>query len=317
MVTTISALPTVPSRAERPATFSPEADAFWGALPQFRTELNQLAADLVAFTSGLDFNGTSSSSVAIGTGSKTFNVPAGKLWFSGQPIIVVDAVTPTNYMAGIVSTYSGTTLVITAADAVGSGTKTSWIIGPIPVGGVTPGSVTTFTNKTINLASNTLTMTLAQLNAAVSDADLAAAGWTQIGSPVSMSGAAITLASLPQNYSSLLLLFDAISLDQAGTFFLSGSTDPTGASGFTGTSISYGSISSAANTATGAISIVGHSQKGSCWRGGVVQGSVPQQGYDSGGCFGLSGPLQSLKLTCTTGTGTVHDAGTVTVLARG
>lgn len=39
--------------------------------------------------------------------------------------------------------------------------------------GVTATGTTTFTNKTINLTSNTLTGTIAQFNTAVSDADLA------------------------------------------------------------------------------------------------------------------------------------------------
>lgn len=48
--------------------------------------------------------------------------------------------------------------------------------GRVRAGGViipTTSSVDTFTNKTMNLSSNTLAMTLAQLNAAVSDADVA------------------------------------------------------------------------------------------------------------------------------------------------
>lgn len=42
----ISALPTPPSRASSPATFSADADAFLGALPTFRTEANALETNV-------------------------------------------------------------------------------------------------------------------------------------------------------------------------------------------------------------------------------------------------------------------------------
>lgn len=43
----ITALPDIPSRSD-PATFSPKADAFLGALPTFRTEANALQTDVNA-----------------------------------------------------------------------------------------------------------------------------------------------------------------------------------------------------------------------------------------------------------------------------
>lgn len=42
----ITPLPSVPSRAESPATFSDDADAFLGALPTFQVEANDLASDV-------------------------------------------------------------------------------------------------------------------------------------------------------------------------------------------------------------------------------------------------------------------------------
>lgn len=42
----ITALPNPPSRAESPATFSDDADAFLGALPTFQVEANELASDV-------------------------------------------------------------------------------------------------------------------------------------------------------------------------------------------------------------------------------------------------------------------------------
>lgn len=69
-------------------------------------------------------NGTSTSSVAIGTGSKTFTTQAGLGYTAGQPISVIN--TTANWMTGTVSSYTGTTLIVTVTNTAGSGTKTSW-----------------------------------------------------------------------------------------------------------------------------------------------------------------------------------------------
>lgn len=45
---TISALPTPPSRSSQPGLFAEQADAFYGAMPQFAVEANALAADVSA-----------------------------------------------------------------------------------------------------------------------------------------------------------------------------------------------------------------------------------------------------------------------------
>lgn len=47
-MTYISALPTPPSRADSPSTFSDKADAFLAAIPQFRTEANTLSDEVDA-----------------------------------------------------------------------------------------------------------------------------------------------------------------------------------------------------------------------------------------------------------------------------
>lgn len=48
MATSITALPAVPSRNSSPDTFSDDADAFLGALPTFRTQLNIVGAEVEA-----------------------------------------------------------------------------------------------------------------------------------------------------------------------------------------------------------------------------------------------------------------------------
>jgi|GEM_PF-2114615 len=120
----ITPLPTPPSRSA-PSTFSTLADAFLGALPTFVTEANAQAA-------ALELNDTtdaSASSVAIGTGAKTFVVTAGKSFQPGMSLMIADDAAPsTNWMHGQVTSYSGTTLVMNITAIGGSGTKTAWTI---------------------------------------------------------------------------------------------------------------------------------------------------------------------------------------------
>ena len=75
------------------------------------------------------YNDTSTSSAAIGTGSKTFTVSSGKPYQAGTPLRIADAAAPqTNFLDCIVTSYSGTSLVVNAFGFAGSGTKTSWTI---------------------------------------------------------------------------------------------------------------------------------------------------------------------------------------------
>ena len=71
---------------------------------------------------------TSTSSIAIGTGSKTFVTQAGKQFATGQFILITSDADPTNYMHGQVTSYSTTSLVVNVLDIGGSGTHTDWTI---------------------------------------------------------------------------------------------------------------------------------------------------------------------------------------------
>jgi hypothetical protein len=75
----------------------------------------------------------STSSIAIGTGSKVFTVASGLSYSAGQPLrIYYDAV---DYMYGTISSYSGTTLTVNVTTVVGSGTYSSWTIDYMYAGG--------------------------------------------------------------------------------------------------------------------------------------------------------------------------------------
>lgn len=81
--------------------------------------------------------GRSASSVAVGTGSKTFTTQSGLFITNGQTLkiertgTVVSSGQPTGtraYMIGTVTSYSGTTLVMNITSTSGSGTHSVWII---------------------------------------------------------------------------------------------------------------------------------------------------------------------------------------------
>lgn len=73
---------------------------------------------------------TSSSSVALGTGSKSFTITAGLSNFSvGQNVLVQDAANPrSNYGWGRIVSYTSTSLVVYIEGVKGSGTIASWVI---------------------------------------------------------------------------------------------------------------------------------------------------------------------------------------------
>ncbi|HEY8591188.1 MAG TPA: hypothetical protein VIL55_16695 [Naasia sp.] len=61
-------------------------------------------------------------------GDVAFTVPAGLTFAPGQYLRVSSTGSPLNYMAGVVKTYSGTTLTITILESGGSGTFAAWSI---------------------------------------------------------------------------------------------------------------------------------------------------------------------------------------------
>lgn len=72
---------------------------------------------------------TSSSSVAIGTGSKSFTVDSGKSFAVGQYLMIMETANPaTNYMFGNVTAYSGTSLTVNVTVTGGAGTIAAWTI---------------------------------------------------------------------------------------------------------------------------------------------------------------------------------------------
>lgn len=75
--------------------------------------------------------GTSTTSVAIGTGAQTFTIAEGsRSWVATDSLTIWDGATAANSMTGTVTSYTaGTnTLVMDITSVTGSGTKTDWVI---------------------------------------------------------------------------------------------------------------------------------------------------------------------------------------------
>lgn len=137
----ITALPAPPTRSDA-TNFNARADAFLSALPTFATEANSLASEVNGYASNAAASaatatnapGTSATSttlLAIGTGTKALTVQTGKAFVVGQWVTVTSTATPANWMHGQITAYtSGTGALTVNVTAVGgSGTYAAWTIG--------------------------------------------------------------------------------------------------------------------------------------------------------------------------------------------
>lgn len=92
------------------------------------TGLPDAMQDFVTHAGGTA-SGTSTTSITIGTGSKVFTTQSNKQWAVGTPLRIASTSAPsTNFMDGIVTAYSGTSLTVNVVGTTGSGTIASWTI---------------------------------------------------------------------------------------------------------------------------------------------------------------------------------------------
>lgn len=84
---------------------------------------------VLAALAASSLQGTSTSSVTIGTGSKGFTTQAGKNFATGRHLLVTSDANPTTHlMAGRVTAYSGTSLTVDVEVTAGSGSRSDWTI---------------------------------------------------------------------------------------------------------------------------------------------------------------------------------------------
>lgn len=72
--------------------------------------------------------GTSTTSHTVGVGSKTFTVQSGLAFSVGQVVMAYNTANPANWVSGRITSYTGTTLTLSAVNYGGSGTFTAWTI---------------------------------------------------------------------------------------------------------------------------------------------------------------------------------------------
>lgn len=109
-----------------------------------QTSANDSAASAVtaatqatnAANSAASFVGSSSTSLAVGTGTKVFTTQSGKS-FSNGALLLISRSGGADYMYGQVSSYSSTTLTMNITTTSGSGTYTDWIISVSGIPGPT------------------------------------------------------------------------------------------------------------------------------------------------------------------------------------
>lgn len=86
------------------------------------------AAQTAAETAAGTLDGTSTTSLAIGTGSKVFTTQSGKQFDAGNFILAVRQGDSSEYMFGQSTAYSGTSLTVDVVTTGGSGTHNDWNI---------------------------------------------------------------------------------------------------------------------------------------------------------------------------------------------
>lgn len=145
---------------------------------------------------------TSATSMTIGTGSKNFVIEGGHFIQVGQFLLVASAVNPSDYMIGQVTDWDvdtgNVTVNFTSIGPGASGTYAAWTVAiALSDGGnyLTPAGAAVLTNKEIDFGANTVSMTLAQLNTALTDADVAtlAGAETFINKSISFANNTMTM----------------------------------------------------------------------------------------------------------------------------
>lgn len=126
-------------------TFTAGDTDYVAKLQTLSTGVDSLYSSFQASLAGGSFGDTSASSNSVAAGSKTFTVSSGKSFLPGMPLMIARTSAPsTTYMYGLVTSYSGTTLIVSVSTILGSGTYTDWTISLVGLpGGILPSTAKT------------------------------------------------------------------------------------------------------------------------------------------------------------------------------
>lgn len=105
-------------------------------------------------TDGEGYLATSTSSFAIGTGSKTFVTQTGLAYSVGCRVRVSDSADVTKWMEGLVTAYSGTNLTVLVDKVSGTGTIATWDINVAGEPGIDGGGIGTTVIPTLEMIYN-------------------------------------------------------------------------------------------------------------------------------------------------------------------
>jgi collagen type I/II/III/V/XI/XXIV/XXVII alpha len=119
---------TISVQAWSPAATSFLSTANAGATVNMIAVLQQTGPQGVQGIQGAGFAASSTTSLTIGTGSQTFATQSGLAYSVGARVRLTSASGVTNWMEGVVTAYSGTSMTVNVDTANGSGTKTDWNI---------------------------------------------------------------------------------------------------------------------------------------------------------------------------------------------
>jgi hypothetical protein len=136
----IDDLPPAPQRSDQPAVFVTKADAFVGALGAMVSQINTALTwihdqivIIIALVANGGFVGSSTTSLTLGTGTKTLTVDTGLNLAPGMFMVIASTANPaTAYMLVQVVSYNSVSgaLVANSYAGQGSGTVASWSIAP-------------------------------------------------------------------------------------------------------------------------------------------------------------------------------------------
>ncbi len=176
------------------------------------------AAAASAVAAGSTLTATSTTSNTIGTGNFTFTTQANKNFIGGQPIQVASNANATNYINGYISSYSGTTLVVTETNNGGSGAHSDWNISASGTQGPSGGGTGTVTSTSIVSANgfagtvaNPTTTPAITVSTSVNAPVLSGNGTAIAAATTTGSGSTVVLATSPS------LITPALGTPSSGT----------------------------------------------------------------------------------------------------
>lgn len=162
------------------------------------------------------YNLTSVSSVAIATGSKTFTTNLSNIstaFTVGTRIRVAYVTTPANYMEGVITSFSGTTLVVNVDSIGGSGTYANWTISVAGIQGSNGVTSITGTANQVIASASTGAVTLSLPQSINSGATPTFVGTNFTGIPnTGLTNSSITFGTTTQALGSTVSTLNAVSI---------------------------------------------------------------------------------------------------------